>query len=232
MSNSKLSYQIAGAIALCFLFAPWSRATTVNITLDGNLAAPDYAFYSYTDTQGEAQNAIPIAPYITYLSGAGYNNTLVYTICYDINSPTNVGTSYSGQFAVLTDTATLEATYLVNKLVNAGLLDAPLAVRGALSLAIWEIMYPSSSTNSMAFPVDPAAHTYEVEAATAVTDHLWTAADSARYPTWIPDNPSLQRLGTILLDVSPATATPEPGTWALIGLGIFALTGYRRRWRH
>ena len=142
------------------------------LTLDGNFSSPDYAFYSYTDTSNVQHGSIPVGPYITYLNGDGFNNTLAYTFCYDFNSPTDVGTAYPGILEVRTDTASLEATYLVHKLDTLGLMNASLATRGAISMAIWEIMNPSSTTGSALFPSDPAAQPYELAAANAVAGRL------------------------------------------------------------
>lgn len=216
---------------LSLAFAHPAGAATVNITLDGNYAAPDYAFYTYTDTSGTVHTSIPVAPYMTTLNGGSYNNTPAYTICYDFDSPTNVGTSYAGTFQVLTDVSTMEATYLVNKLNQFGLLNDSTAVRGAISMAIWEIMYPSSTTKSGAFPSDPAAAAYEREAAYAVATHSWTTADSAMYPTWVPANSTLQRLGTVFSGqpVVTFTAVPEPSTYVLIGAGCMVFGFARRR---
>lgn len=198
--------------------------STVFLTLDGNFSTPDYAFYSYTDTSNVQHGSIPVGPYITSLSGSGFDNTLAYTFCYDFNSPTNVGTAYSGTLEVRTDTATLEATYLVHKLDTLGLMNAPLATRGAISMAIWEIMNPSSTTGSAQFPSDPAAQPYELAASSAVLSGSWTAADSARYPTWVPNDPSIQRFGTVIME--PA---PEPATLAFMGLGMIGLGILGRR---
>lgn len=208
--------------------APQMHAGTIVLTLDSVFSAPDYAFYNYTDTSGAAQTNIPVAPYITNLNGPGYNNSLAYTFCYDFNSPTNVGTAYSGTFETFTDTATLEATYLVNELNSFGLINAPLAIRGAISTAIWEIMNPSSTTSLAQFPSDPAAQPYEAEAAAAVRNGAWRASDSARYPTWVPDNPAVQRFGVVFRGESP---TPEPTTLLLLGLGLvgIGICGRRRR---
>jgi hypothetical protein len=211
---------------LCLALSTAAHAgAIVDLTLDGNFYS-DYAFYSYTSTSGQAEDSIPVAPYITYLNGDGYDNLLVYTFCYDFNSPTNVGTSYPGSFEVFTDTATMEATYLINQLYYLGLLNAPLATRGAISLAIWEIMNPSSDTSSFPFPSDPAAQPYEVEAARAVANGSWSVADSALYPLWLPEDPTIQRFGVVFTDAPPI---PEPASLVLMGLGILGLAVLGRK---
>jgi hypothetical protein len=215
-----------GILCLALSTAAHAGSITVDLTLDGNFSAPDYAFYNYTDTAGVESSSIPVGPYISYLNGSGYNNLLVYSVCYDLNNPTDVGTTYSGTIETLTDTATLEATFLVNQLDTLGGISAPLAVRGALSLAIWEIMNPSSNNPSAVFPTDPAAQPYETEAATAVSNGSWTTADSALYPMWVPDDPSVQRFALVYPNDSPA---PEPGSFAVMGLGLLGLVLWGRR---
>ena len=67
-------------VMLCLALSTVAHAgTIVDLTLDGDFAPPDYVFYSYTDMSGQQQNNIPVDPYITYLNGPGYDNTLVYT---------------------------------------------------------------------------------------------------------------------------------------------------------
>lgn len=221
-------------VALCVGLCPLGHAASVLFTLDGNFAPPDYEFYSFTDTSNQVHNSIPVGPYITRLNGGPFNDMLAYTICYDFNSPTNVGTAYSGTFVSVPDpsaptyTADLEATYLVNKLNADGLLTAPLAVRGAISMAIWQIMNTSSNTGLANFPTDPTALPYEVEAATAVTNGAWTAWDASVYPMWVPDNPAVQRFGTVLAGESPV---PEPPTSGLIGLAIIGVAIAGRKLR-
>jgi len=110
--------------------------------------------------------------------------------------------------------------------------SAPLEDRGAIAMAIWEIMYPSSTTNGPEFDSDPAAQPYELEADTAVVDGSWTAADSARYPTRVPDDSSLQRFGVILegsLVDDSASPTPEPASFGLAGIGVLGLATFRFR---
>ncbi|MGO9255976.1 MAG: PEP-CTERM sorting domain-containing protein [Bryobacteraceae bacterium] len=217
--------------ALCLALSTAAHAgAIVDLTLDSNFASPDYAFYSYTSTTGQAEDNIPVDPYITYLNGDGYNDLLVYSFCFDFNSPTDVGTTYPGSFEVATDTATMEATYLINQLYYVGLINAPLATRGAIATAIWEIMNPSSDTSLAQFPSDPAAQPYEVEAAQAVANGSWSVADSALYPMWVPQDPTIQRFGIVFTDAPPV---PEPASFFLVGLGFVGLgvVGRKRRVR-
>ena len=114
----------------------------------------------------------------------------------------------------------MEATYLINELYGMGLTNVPLATRGAIATAIWEVMNPSSDTGLAQFPSDPAAQSYENEALTAVSNGSWTTADSARYPTWVPQDPSVQRFGVVF---TSAPAIPEPGSVVLMGLGLVGI---------
>lgn len=95
-------------------------------------------------------------------------------------------------------------------------------------MAIWEIMNPSSTTSLTPFPSDPAALPYELQASTAVADGTWTTADAALYPTWVPDDPSVQRFGVVLPDPPPV---PEPTTLALAGFGLLGLGVFLRKRR-
>jgi hypothetical protein len=68
------------------------------------------------------------------------------------------GRAYTGHYAYPTDLASMEATYLVDLMSASGGYTAPLAEQGAISLAIWQIMFPTSTkTDGTYFPVDPAA---------------------------------------------------------------------------
>jgi hypothetical protein len=233
--TSKLSaFRTASKLALltlCLALATAAHASTV-LTLDGNFNTPDYAFFTYTDTSNVIHSDIPIGPYIANMNGDGYNNAAIFTFCYDFNSPTYVGTAYSGTvhpvtyFTGDTYTAMMEATYLINLLNEDGLVNAPMATRGAISLAIWELMNPSSTTSLPSFPTDAASLPYEAEAATAVSNGSWTVADASLYPTWVPDNPGVQRFGIMLQGQPPV---PEPGTLVLSGLGLIALSVISRK---
>ena len=175
---------------------------TISLTLYSPLSYPPYFDYSWTDSYGSYTE--PVSPYEATLSGGGYSNLQVLAICYDFNSPTNVGAAYTGTFELPTDTATLEATYLVN-LLNTEAPSYP--DRGPLSTAIWEIMNPSSTTKLTPFPYDPAAAPFEAEAYQAVTSGAWTVADSDLYPTWFPDNSSIQRFAVLFPGTPPVLRT-------------------------
>jgi hypothetical protein len=205
---------------VCLALSVLAHADGITLVLDSNWS--DYALYSYTDTSGVLQSNIPVGPYMATLNGDGYNNTPVLLFCYDMNADTNVGTPFTGTEEPVTTfsdpsyTEILKSTYLINELADDGAINAPLATRGAISLAIWEIMNPSSTTSSTPFPTDPAAIPYENEAAAAVASGAWTAADADQFPTWMPDDTLIQRFGT-------ESRTPEPATFVMTGLGLLGL---------
>src|SRR5271157_318780 len=108
---------------ICLALSTIARADVgpVTLTLDPNFYT-DYAFYTYTDTSGHAEASIPVSPYQATVSGGGYDNMAALMFCYDYNSPTYVGQPYTGTvtpvsgFSGATQTAMMEATYLVNDL--------------------------------------------------------------------------------------------------------------------
>jgi len=216
-------------VTICLAFSVVARADSVTLTLDPHFSSPDYAFYTYTDIYGSVHSSVPVGPYIATLNGGGYNNQSVLIFCYDMQADTDVGTNYSGSLVPVsslsapTSTEVLESTYLINELMEDGGLNAPLATRGAISLAIWEITNPTSLTSYTPFPTDPAALPYEAQAALAVADNSWTAADADLYPTWMPgaEDGVIQRFGTV--------NAPEPSTLVLTGLGLFGLIGWKLR---
>jgi hypothetical protein len=224
-------------LTFCLLFAAAAHADTVTLTLNPNLSSPTYTYYTYTDYAGDSVGEW-VAPYqITLSDPTGPYNGAAYAICFDINNATYVGQADTGHLVYdYTDTDVLEATYLANLLNTDGDQSAPVAVQGAIALAIWQIMFPTS-TNSENEPFgpsqwDPAAQPYIALAAAAVAAGNWTSWDTSNYPMWVPDNPAFQRFGVILQD-SPPVVNPEPGGWLLFGTGLAFLAWLRSyRARH
>jgi len=218
--------------AICLALSMIAHADSVTLTLDSHFSTPDYAFYTYTDTYGGVHSNVPVGPYMATMNGDGLNNASVLVFCYDMNADTYVGKAYPGTVTPISGLSNpaysevLEATYLVNELMGDGGINAPLATRGALSLAIWETMNPTSLTKYNPFPTDPAALPYEAQAALAVANGNWTAADANTYQTWIPgaDFATIQRFGVV-------EEGPEPSTWVLMATGLLGLglAGWRMR---
>jgi hypothetical protein len=220
------------AIVIWLLFAAAAaRADTVTLTLDPNYPSA-YIFYSYTATDGTSQT-LPINPYLATMNDPSIGTESILAICFDINNPTYAGTAYTGHYAYPTDLASMEATYLVDLMSASGGYTAPLAEQGAISLAIWQIMFPTSTkTDGTYFPADPAALAYETQANLAVTSGGWTIADSAQYPIFMPDDTTAQRFGIVLPGVSPIDApgppAPEPPYLPLLGVALLGVAFTRR----
>jgi hypothetical protein len=219
MSTLKYVIKITCGILWLYVSSLAAYADSATITLDSNWN--DYTAYSWTSNN--TQYSEVVSPYLAVLNGDGYFNQSVLVICYDMNAETNIGTVYTGSIEPISyfsgeeQTEIMQATFLENELMNDGGLYAPLATRGAISLAIWEIMNPTSTTKATPFPTDPAALPYEGDAAIAVSSGAWTAADANQYETWMPDDiSSIQRFGFI-------NESPEPSTFVLTGLGLLGL---------
>jgi hypothetical protein len=85
-------------------------------------------------------------------------------------------------------------------------------------------MFPSSTNPKNEPPYeDPAAQPFVDQAVAAVTSGGWTAEDAEPHPTWMPDDPDIQRFGIIY------ETTPEPAGFPLLGSGLVALASLRRR---
>jgi hypothetical protein len=94
-------------------------------------------------------------------------------------------------------------------------------------------MFPSSNkSGGSTMTPDPAATAYENQAAYAVSSGYWTIADSNLYPTFMPDNTAVQRLGLIFSTTNAITLVPEPSSWMMLTAGSVALAVRRRRRAH
>jgi hypothetical protein len=228
-----------GPVFLGLVFASAAFADGIEIT------APypsGYLWYAFTDTSGIAQN-LPVAPYTSTTTVEG-NTVSSYLICLDINNPTNVNTFYSGTFytaetiSEVSGQALLKTnsavSWLADKLAGISPNDpANAANAGPISLAIWQLEFPTSTNSEhQPDPIDPAAAAWIDEANGAV--RAGYQPDSAFFiPDTIPGTPDSQRFVAISETPEPGTLdllpAPEPGTLGLMGTGLLGLVGLLRR---
>ena len=214
---------IAARIALLGLLAlalvAQSHATTINLTMADSMS--DYHSYTYYDV-GIAYTE-PTGPYPATLSGGSYGSGVgVFVMCYDINIDAYVGATYAGIMVLPTTEAEIEAAYLQKELADdGGFYGAPLSESGPISMAVWQLMDPSSQ-NPAPFPLDPLAAAYVSQAENAYLSGDWTQADAANYAFWEPTPiGTTQRFGFVFgqAPLSSDITTPEPASLVLLLLG-------------
>jgi PEP-CTERM motif len=213
--------RILGILLVWMLGGVELKATPVTLVLDPAFPA-NYLYYAYTDTNGQAQSTYA-GPYKATLQGGGYDGSQTYYVyCYDFHVDTNVGTTYAGSMLIPTTESEIEAAYLQDRAFSQGGFNGVLSVIGPYSMAIWQIMNPSS-INPAAFAYDAAAQALVAEATQAYTNGTWTQADAQKYAIWVPDNMSAsQRFGAV-------APVPEPGSMLLVGAGLALASVLRRR---
>jgi len=210
--------RVLGLVTICLLFAFNAFAGNVSITLDGNLN--DYVSYSFVDQLGNTQFQY-VAPYPVSVSFNNLTGTAALA-CYDINNPNYLGRTYYGTLAYSTTPAEIEISWLADQVRVTPLSDS--ATLGALSNAMWELGFPSSTNAEGGYlPIDPAAAPWISLAQIAVANGY--KPDTIIF---IPDDSNTQRFGFITSTI-PLTPSPEPGTLALIGSGVLGMAGILRR---
>jgi NADH:ubiquinone oxidoreductase subunit H len=144
-------------------------------------------------------------------------------MCYDINMQAHVGYTYAGIMVLPTTAAEIEAAYLQNELAGEGGYNALVSVSGPISMAVWQLMDPSSQFPAP-FDLDPAAADLVADAETAYSSGAWTQAMAAYYAFWEPITiTETQRFGFVYggprPDPGDITTLPEPGSLVLFLLG-------------
>ena len=230
----KFQTRILGLVLFGLAFV--STAFADGITLSGNYPN-GYLFYTFTTaseitTTGQIVSTSltsytePVSPYTA--TSTIYKHTFPSQFaCEDINNPTNVGTFYSGKFGVAETTADKEVSWLADQLAGTTP-NNPSTYTGAISMAIWQVQFPSSNDwDGGPMPIDPAAKVWITDAAAAVADGY--KPDGVFFT---PDNSSAQRFVEISLTSKPGTLqllAPEPGSLVLMGTGLLGLAGFVRR---
>ena len=210
--------------------AAQSHATTIILTMDGNLN--NYHSYTYTDADGTTHQEYT-GPYPVTLSGGSYGSgAAAYVMCYDINLSAYVGHSYDGILVLPTETAEIEAAYLLKELADDGGYSANVqTISGPIAMAVWQLM-DSSSQNPATFKLDPAAASFVTAARNAYSNGTWTEAMAANYAFWLPTPTSTtQRFGFVAGQAPTAgdITTPEPASLALMAAGFVVVLALRRK---
>ena len=228
-SFGSIAARIAVRGLLALALVAQSHATTINLTMADSMN--DYHSYTYYDL-GIAYT-VPTGPYPATLSGGSYGSGVgVFVMCYDINIDAYVGAKYAGIMVLPTTEAEIEAAYLQKELADdGGFYGAPLNESGPISMAVWQLMDPSSQ-NPASFALDPLAAAYVTEAEDAYLSEDWTQADAANYAFWEPTPiGTTQRFGFVFGQVPQSSdiTTPEPGSLVLMAAGFAVVLALRRK---
>ncbi|MGD0730056.1 MAG: PEP-CTERM sorting domain-containing protein [Terracidiphilus sp.] len=201
-----------------------STAFADGITLSGDFPG-GYLSYTFTDEAGDVVQEY-VSPY-TATSTIGGKTIASQFACLDINNPTDVGTFYSGYFGYAATTADDEVSWLADQLAGTNP-NNPSPYTGPISMAIWQIEFPSSTdSEGGSDPIDPAAQVWVDDAEWEVLEGGYKA-DSVFFS---PTNSDAQRFVEISLTDEPGTLglIPEPGTLGMMGAGLLGLAGLLRR---
>jgi len=227
-SFGSIAARIAVLGLLALALVAQSHATTIYLTMADSMS--DYHSYTYYDVLDNA-HTLPTGPYPATLSGGSYGSSGVgvYVMCYDINMDAYVKATYAGIMVLPTTETEIEAAYLQKELADDGGFDADVdTISGPISMAVWQLMDPSSQVPTP-FVLDPAAAAYVAEAEYAYTSKKWTQADAANYAFWMPTPiTTTQRFGFVFgqRPLPSDITTPEPGSLVLFLLGgVLMLAG-------
>jgi hypothetical protein len=220
----KSTARILGPALLGLAFA--STAFADGITLNGNLSSPTYISYTFTDQVSGKSVQEWVSPYSATSTINGVTLPSQFA-CLDINNGTQVGTYYSGTFGYAVTTADDEVSWLADQLAGTTP-NNPLTYTGAISMAIWQLEFPSSTdSEGGTMPIDPAAKIWITDAVNAVDGGY--KPDSVFFT---PNSSTSQRFVEISLTKQPGTLgllSPEPGSLVLMGTGFLGLVGLVRR---
>jgi hypothetical protein len=178
--------------------------------------------YTFTPVGSTKQVTEYVGPYSAYIDQNGVTTWGEY-FCISFTKTSYENTAYTGKVVDPSTQQEVEAAYLDSELVNDGGVNAPLADKGAISMAIWQIMDPGQ------VPLDPAAQPYVTGAETEFSDGKINASMFTDSKIFIPNDNCAQSFMLLAGETHPC-ATPEPGP-ALLVLSGAVLFGIARRKR-
>lgn len=201
--------------------AALASAGTITFGLDGD-PGQNYTFVPIGAPNGVTDTE-PAGPYPGWL-GQNIPADAGYFFCISFLKTATFGASYDGTITTPSTLEELEAAFLGADLVSLGGQNAPLAEKGAISMAIWQITDPTPGD----VPRDPAAQPYVTAAQNAYATGNLSAADFPNTTIFVPDNTGIQTFMLAAAESLPGksisgnelSATPEPTGIVLIVTGL------------
>jgi len=216
--RTKLSTVRIAALAALVLFCGTSVRAS-NLTF--GIGSDPHQNYTFTPVGSSQSVTLDVGPYSAYIEENGVKTWGEY-FCISYTKTANWNTVYSGQVIDPSTQQQVEAAYLDSQLATMGGVNATLAAKGAISMAIWQIMGPGG-----AIPIDPAAQTYVQQAQNLFSQGAITAAMFTSTDIFVPNQCNVQSF----MLMTTGAPTPEPGPIVLVltGAVLLGIVRHKRR---
>ena len=203
-----MTKQLIRLAAILIAFGCLAGANSITFGLGGD---PGQYYTFSPDGAAGTTSTEPVGPYPGWL-GENIPADDDYFFCMTFLKTATWGGTYSGTTILPATPQQLEAAYLGSELFSMGDQNATLAEKGAISLAIWQVMDPAPGD----VPRDPAAQSYVTSAVEAYNSGRLNPAEFANTRIFVPNDPSIQ---TFMVAAESSPSVPEPETLILVGVG-------------